>query len=156
MMDRRRALMSSKKESKWYVGLQSNSTVQAVIDGHNVSISYFPATGSSKQIQLVFKKEITLQPGDTIGFKYTQLGSQNPKGYANSGFWARDINGNYAGRTINDNFSFNSEKGKILLHTATEVITGRIITLQARNGSQTYSTPLELHFDVYINGKQIE
>ena len=156
MMDRRRALMNAKKESKWQITLQTNSSVQAVIDGHNISISYFPATGSNRQIQLVLKEAVTLQPGDTIGFKYTQLGVTKPTKYIDSIFWAKDENENYASRTIVSNAGFNLEKGKILYHTATEVITGQIIVLGARNGDQTYSTPLELHFDLYINGIQIE
>lgn len=155
LMRRRRALMLVKPESQWRLQLQGNSNVQAVIDGHNISISFFPANGTNRQIQIVTKNEITLQAGDTIGIKYTQIGDTRPSRYCDLSFWSKTPTGSYTSRNMHQNFGFKEELNKILSYTATENIMGSTIVLQARNGNQTYSPPVQLHFELYINGKKV-
>ncbi len=154
-MDRRRALLSSKKESKWYISLQPNSNVQAVIDGHDIFLSYFPNSGTVRQIKIVFKETVILQAGDTIGVKYSQIGSVRPTGYCELAFWSKTPTGSYSARYLNANFAFNAQLNTIIQYTATETIMGSVIYMQARASVQTYSTPLHLHFEVFINGNSI-
>lgn len=145
---------AKKKESAYTVRFMANTSIVGTVNGKELSITSWPVSGNN-QVQIVFKKTITLNANDTIGIKLIKTQGKK-SGFYSCFFWAKPTGGSYSSQYLFNNTSGSDAfNGTIKTFTATQTISGTVVGIKTGALDQTYNPALKFSIEMYINGVKV-